>query len=102
AANRIYVERPIRDTFCAAFATRVKALKVGNGLDAGVEIGPLMHERAVRKCEEHIADATAQGARLLAGGKRHAAGRLFVEPSLLADVPDTAAIMRDETFGPVA
>lgn len=102
AANRIYVERPVHDAFNAAFAARVKALKVGGGLDEGVEIGPLMHERAVRKCEEHVADATKRGARLLAGGKRHPAGRLFFEPTLLADVPDDALIMREETFGPVA
>jgi aspartate-semialdehyde dehydrogenase len=102
AANRIYVERTIYDRFCRAFAARVVALKVAPGLAQGAEIGPLMHERAVAKVEEQVSDALARGARLLAGGKRHSAGRLFFEPTLLADVPDGAAIMREETFGPVA
>lgn len=102
AANRIYVQRPLYDRFCAAFAARIGELKVGPGLDEGVEIGPLMHERAVAKVEEQVADALAHGSRLLAGGERHPAGALFYRPTLLADVPDTAAIMREETFGPVA
>ncbi|MCV0394293.1 MAG: NAD-dependent succinate-semialdehyde dehydrogenase [Rhizobiaceae bacterium] len=102
AANRIYVERSIYNAFCAAFTARIAALKVGAGLENGVEIGPLMHERAVRKSLEHVADAASKGARVLAGGMRHDAGRLFMQPTLLADVPDDAAIMREETFGPVA
>lgn len=102
AANRIYVQRPLYERFCAAFAARVEALKVGPGLDAGVEIGPLMHERAVRKVEEQVADALSRGARCLAGGARHPAGQLFYRPTLLADVSDDALIMREETFGPVA
>jgi aspartate-semialdehyde dehydrogenase len=102
AANRIYVQQPIYDRFCRAFAARIEALKVADGLTAGVDIGPLMHERAMAKVEEHVADALTRGARLLAGGKRHAAGRLFFQPTLLADVPGDALIMREETFGPVA
>lgn len=102
AANRIYVQRPIYDDFCTTFAERVGQLKVGNGLDENAEIGPLMHERAVRKVEEQIADALARGARCLAGGKRLAEGSLFHEPTSLVDVPDDALIMREETFGPVA
>jgi aspartate-semialdehyde dehydrogenase len=102
AANRIYVERPIMKSFNEAFATRVAHLKVGSGLEPGAEIGPLMHERAVAKVEEHVADALKRGAKLAAGGKRHAAGSLFFEPTLLTDVPDDALIMREETFGPVA
>jgi aspartate-semialdehyde dehydrogenase len=102
AANRIYVERPLYDRFCQAFAQRVAALKVGPGLADGVEIGPLMHDRAVAKVEAQVADAVARGARVLAGGKRHSQGRLFFEPTLLADVTDDASIMREETFGPVA
>jgi aspartate-semialdehyde dehydrogenase len=102
AANRIYVERPLYDRFCQAYARRVAALKVGPGLANGVEIGPLMHGRAVAKVEAQVADAVERGARLLAGGKRHAAGSLFFEPTLLAEVPDDASIMREETFGPVA
>ena len=102
AANRIYVQRGIYDRFCAAFAKRIAALKIGNGLAADVDIGPLMHERAVRKVEEQVADALARGARCLTGGGRHAAGPLFYQPTLLVDVPDDALIMREETFGPVA
>lgn len=102
AANRIYVQRSIYPRFCEAYAARVAALKVGYGLEPGVEIGPLMHERAVRKVEEQVADALENGARLVAGGGRGPAGPLFYRPTLLVDVPDTAAIMRDETFGPVA
>lgn len=102
AANRIYVERPALAAFTAAFKARVEALKVGYGLKAGVEIGPLMHERAIAKVEEQVADALKHGAKLLTGGKRHSAGALFYEPTLLADVSDDTLIMREETFGPVA
>src|SRR5690606_16554982 len=102
AANRIYVQRPLYARFCAAFAERIAALKVGNGLEDRVEIGPLMHARAVAKVEEQVEDALARGARLVTGGARHAAGPLFYGPTLIADVPDDALIMREETFGPVA
>jgi aspartate-semialdehyde dehydrogenase len=102
AANRIYVQRPIHDRFCAVFARRIEALRTGNGLAQDTDIGPLMHERAVTKVEEQVADAIAHGARCLVGGKRHQAGPLFYQPTLLADVPDEALIMREETFGPVA
>jgi len=102
AANRIYVERPIHGRFCDAFASRIEALKTAAGLAPGADIGPLMHERAVAKVEEQVADALARGARCLTGGGRHPAGRLFYRPTLLADVPDQALIMREETFGPVA
>ncbi|TPK12807.1 NAD-dependent succinate-semialdehyde dehydrogenase [Mesorhizobium sp. B2-5-9] len=102
AANRIYVQRPLYDRFCAAFAKRVEALRAGNGLADDIDIGPLMHERAVKKVEEQVADAVVLGARCLAGGKRHQAGPLFYQPTLLADVADDALIMREETFGPVA
>ena len=102
AANRIYVQRAVYDRFCSAFAERIAALKVAPGLVADADIGPLMHERAVKKLEEQVADALKCGARCLAGGKRHQAGKLFFEPTLLADVSDEALIMREETFGPVA
>jgi aspartate-semialdehyde dehydrogenase len=102
AANRIFVQRPMTDRFAKAFAERIAALKIGDGLTAGVDIGPLMHERAIAKIEEQVADAIKRGATLAAGGKRHDAGRLFFEPTLLTDVPDDALIMREETFGPVA
>jgi aspartate-semialdehyde dehydrogenase len=102
AANRIFVERPVYDAFCAVFAGRVAKLKVGVGLDRGVEIGPLMHERAVAKVHEHVCDAKTVGARCLTGGEPDQRGPLFYKPTVLADVPDHALIMRQETFGPVA
>ena len=100
-ANRFFIEKPVYDEFCKQFAKRTAALTVGPGLD-DCDIGPLMHEKAVAKQEEHVADALAKGARLLVGGKRHDAGTLFFEPTVLADVPADALIMQEETFGPVA
>ena len=102
AANRIYVERSIHDAFSSALARRIGELKVAPGLTEGSDIGPLMHERAVLKVEEQVADALARGASCLAGGKRHRAGPLFYEPTLLTNVSEDALIMREETFGPVA
>jgi aspartate-semialdehyde dehydrogenase len=101
-ANRIYVHREIYDRFCAAFAKRVTACRVGNGLDGDTEIGPLIHLRAIDKMQEHVTDALSHGARVLVGGRTRPAGSMFFEPTVLADVPDTALIMREETFGPVA
>jgi aspartate-semialdehyde dehydrogenase len=77
-------------------------MKVGTGLEPGVDIGPLMHDRAVAKVVEQVKDAIARGATCVTGGKRHKAGPLFFEPTLLTQVPDDALIMREETFGPVA
>ncbi|NGO50712.1 NAD-dependent succinate-semialdehyde dehydrogenase [Allomesorhizobium camelthorni] len=102
AANRIYVQRGIYNAFCEAYAERIAMLKVGHGLMEDADLGPLMHERAVVKVEEQVADAIERGARLVTGGKRHPAGKLFFQPTLLADVGDDALIMREETFGPVA
>lgn len=102
AANRFLVHRALYDAFVDRFAARIAALKVGNGFAPGVEIGPLINERAVAKVERHVADALARGARLVTGGARHAAGPLFLEPTLLADVPADALAFREETFGPVA
>lgn len=102
AANRIYVHRDIYAEFVTAFTGKVAALKVGNGFDTGVEIGPLMHARAVEKCDAHVADAVSRGARCETGGGRHVAGALFYKPTVLSGVPADADIMREETFGPVA
>jgi aspartate-semialdehyde dehydrogenase len=102
AANRIYVERPIYEAFNKAFAARVAGMKVGAGLEPGVEIGPLMHARAVAKVREQVSDALARGARCLAGGEAARQGPLFHDPTLLVDVPDDALVMREETFGPLA
>ena len=100
-ANRIYVERPIYDEFCRRFIAATEALSVGRGMD-DCDIGPLMNENAVKKQEDHVADALAQGARLATGGKRLDLGPLFYAPTVLTDVPDGAKIMHEETFGPVA
>ncbi|GHE00106.1 aldehyde dehydrogenase [Defluviimonas sp. 20V17] len=100
-ANRIFVERGIYDAFCARFAEATQALTVGPGMD-DPDIGPLMNEAAVAKQEEHVADALAKGARLVCGGARHPLGPLFYQPTVLADVPEEALILAEETFGPVA
>ncbi len=100
-ANRFLVERPTYGEFCRRFAERAAALSIGVGLE-DPDIGPLMNERAVAKQEEHVADAVLKGARVVTGGKRHKAGDLFYEPTVLADVPADALIMHEETFGPVA
>jgi aspartate-semialdehyde dehydrogenase len=102
AANRIFVHADIYDPFVARFAERAKALKVGNGFADGVEVGPLMHERAVGKCQAHVDDAVERGARLVAGGRKHVLGGLFYEPTVLAGCDEQMAIFREETFGPVA
>ncbi|PHP66996.1 NAD-dependent succinate-semialdehyde dehydrogenase [Zhengella mangrovi] len=100
-ANRFLVERSAYEDFCARLAGRTAGLSVGPGME-DPDIGPLMNEKAVAKQEEQVADALERGARLLCGGKRHAAGPLFFEPTVLADVPADALIMTEETFGPVA
>jgi aspartate-semialdehyde dehydrogenase len=100
-ANRFFVHRSIHEEFCKRFAAATEALSVGPGMD-DPDIGPLMNEKAIAKQREHVADALERGARCLTGGKVHAAGPLFFEPTVLADVPDDALIMREETFGPVA
>lgn len=102
AANRIFVQRGLYPRFVEAFGRAVAGLKVGNGLDETSVIGPLMHERAFAKCEAHVGDALSKGARLVVGGGCREAGPLFFAPTLLADVPDDAAILHEETFGPVA
>jgi len=102
AANRLLVQSGIYDAFSKKLAAATAELKVGNGLDDGVVQGPLINEDAVLKVEEHISDAVAKGARVVAGGKRHALGGSFFEPTVLADVPHDALIFAEETFGPVA
>ncbi|WP_417248967.1 NAD-dependent succinate-semialdehyde dehydrogenase [Celeribacter sp.] len=100
-ANRIYVERPVYDDFCAKFVEATKALTLGNGMD-DPDIGPLMNAGAVAKQVEQVEDAVAKGAQLACGGAVSDLGPLFYHPTVLTDVPDTAKIMREETFGPVA
>ncbi|HEV2274585.1 MAG TPA: NADP-dependent succinate-semialdehyde dehydrogenase [Acidobacteriaceae bacterium] len=101
-ANRIFVEDGIYDAFTARLKEAVRAQVVGQGLAAGVTIGPLIDEKAVEKVEEHIADAVARGAHIFCGGKRHEMGGTFFEPTILTDVPAGAKLMTEETFGPVA
>ncbi|MGC2401030.1 MAG: NAD-dependent succinate-semialdehyde dehydrogenase [Acidobacteriaceae bacterium] len=100
-ANRIYVAAAVYDSFSEKVVQAVSALRVGRaGGDA--DIGPLINAKAVEKVERHIANAAARGARVLIGGKRHALGRYFFEPTVLADVDATMDLACEETFGPVA
>lgn len=101
-ANRLLVQDGAFDAFAAKLKTAVEAMKVGNGMEDGVTQGPLINADAVRKVEAHIADAVGKGAKLLTGGRRHALGGNFFEPTILADVTREADIFREETFGPVA
>ncbi len=101
-ANRILVQDGVYEAFAAKLKAAVEALKVGNGMEPGVTQGPLINADAVAKVEEHIADAVGRGAAVLTGGRRHALGGTFFEPTILTDVPAAAMIFREETFGPVA
>jgi succinate-semialdehyde dehydrogenase/glutarate-semialdehyde dehydrogenase len=102
SANRFLVQAGVADAFSQKLAEAARALKVGVGFDEGVSVGPMIEEAAIEKVERHISDAVAHGARVLAGGARHALGGLFFEPTVLANVPADALIFREETFGPVA
>jgi succinate-semialdehyde dehydrogenase/glutarate-semialdehyde dehydrogenase len=101
-ANRFLVQNGIYDTFAEKLSARVAQLKVGSGFEEGVMQGPLIEASAVDKVEAHVADAVAHGARILTGGKRHARGGGFFEPTVLADVTTAMRVAREETFGPVA
>ncbi|WP_343583697.1 NADP-dependent succinate-semialdehyde dehydrogenase [Herbaspirillum sp.] len=101
-ANRIYVQDGVYDAFAAKLVAAVQKLKVGDGVDKDTTQGPLINEKAVQKVEQHVADAVAKGARVLLGGKRHALGHGFFEPTVLADVTPAMQVAREETFGPMA
>jgi succinate-semialdehyde dehydrogenase/glutarate-semialdehyde dehydrogenase len=101
-ANRILVQDGIYDRFADKLAAAAAKLKVGSGVDEGVVQGPLITDAAVAKVEAHVGDAVAQGAKVLTGGKRHALGRTFYEPTVLTDVTPDMQIAQEETFGPVA
>jgi succinate-semialdehyde dehydrogenase/glutarate-semialdehyde dehydrogenase len=101
-ANRILVQDGVYDAFAAKLCAAVAKLKVGDGLAPDVTQGPLIDMKAVEKVEDHIRDACAKGAKILAGGKRHALGGTFFEPTILASVDTQMKIAREETFGPVA
>jgi succinate-semialdehyde dehydrogenase len=101
-ANRIYVQDGVYDAFAKKLVEAVGKLKVGDGLQAGVSLGPLIDEHAVRKVQEHIDDALEQGAEVATGGRVHALGGTFFEPTVLVNMTPAMRIAREETFGPVA
>ena len=101
-SNRFLVQDGIYDTFAAKLAEAVAGLKVGNGLEEGVTQGPLIDDAAMAKVEELVADALGKGARVVSGGRRHALGRTWYEPTVLADVTPAMAVAKEEIFGPVA
>jgi len=100
--NRFYVQEGVYDEFVTKLAARVKTLTIGYGMDEGTIIGPLIDEGAVAKVEEHLEDALAGGATVLAGGKRSALGGTFFEPTVVANVRADMKLAREETFGPMA
>jgi succinate-semialdehyde dehydrogenase/glutarate-semialdehyde dehydrogenase len=101
-ANRIYVQAGVYDEFAAKLSAEVQALTPANGLDPAATQGPLIDDKAVAKVEEHIQDAVKQGAVIAVGGRRHALGGRFFEPTVLTGVTPSMAVSREETFGPVA
>jgi succinate-semialdehyde dehydrogenase/glutarate-semialdehyde dehydrogenase len=101
-ANRIYVQAGVYDQFAAKLAEAVKKLNVGDGLNDGVTTGPLINEAAVEKVEEHIADALSGGGKIVTGGKRHALGGTFFEPTVVTGITPDMKVSTEETFGPLA
>ncbi len=101
-ANRLFVQTGIYEAFAQKLASAVAKLRIGDGLKGATEQGPLIDDKALAKVEEHVADALAKGARVISGGKRHALGGTFYEPTLLADVDASMLVASEETFGPVA
>ena len=101
-ANRLLVQEGVYDAFVAKLVEAVRKLRVGNGLQGATEQGPLIDDNAVAKVEEHVADALAKGGRIVLGGKRHALGGTFFEPTIITGVKPTMLVAREETFGPVA
>ena len=101
-ANRMYVQAGVYDAFCQKLTTAVEDLKVGNGFDVGVQLGPLIDMAAVKTVESHIKDAVNKGGKILTGGSRHALGGSFFAPTIIADVTDDMRVAKEETFGPLA
>lgn len=101
-ANRIYVQDGVYEAFAEKLVAAVAKLKIGNGLEEGVVLGPMIDAAAVEKVEAHIADATEKGARVLLGGNRHALGGSFFETTVLSGVTGEMAVAHEETFGPLA
>ena len=100
--NRFYIQDGVYDAFVARLTEAVRAMRVGNALEGETEQGPLINEAALAKVEQHVGDALEQGARLLCGGRRHALGGTFYEPTVLAEANPQMLIAHEETFGPVA
>jgi succinate-semialdehyde dehydrogenase/glutarate-semialdehyde dehydrogenase len=101
-ANRLYVQAGVYDAFAEKLVAAVAKLKVGNGFEPGVQQGPLIDQAAVEKVEEHIQDAVSKGGRVLLGGKRHALGQTFFQPTVIANVTPEMKVAKEETFGPLA
>src|SRR5690606_10788214 len=105
-ANRIYVQKSVKEAFVQKLKARVEALRIGDGMDEAVDLGPLVDQAAVRKVEEHVRDAVAKGARVVTGGRRldepPFAKGCFYAPTVLDEADETMLISREETFGPVA
>lgn len=101
-ANRIFVQDKIYDVFAEKFIAAVKKAKVGNGLEPDMDQGPLINDKAVEKVEAHIKDATAKGGRIATGGKRHALGHTFFEPTVVTEATKEMTCFTEETFGPFA
>jgi succinate-semialdehyde dehydrogenase / glutarate-semialdehyde dehydrogenase len=102
SANRIYVQATVYEKFAEKLTAKVAALKIGVGTENGVNVGPLIDAQGLAKVEAHVADAIAKGAKVAIGGKRSKVGDLFYEPTLLVNVPMSATVSKEETFGPVA
>ena len=101
-ANRIYVQTGVYDAFAEKFAARIATMKVGDGMDEGVAFGPLIEPQALDKVQEHVDDALSKGAEVILGGKPHALGGLFFEPTIMTNVDRSMAVTQEETFGPLA
>ncbi|QNU43880.1 NAD-dependent succinate-semialdehyde dehydrogenase [Mixta calida] len=102
SVNRFFIHEAVYDRVVNQLADEVNKLKVGNGMDEGVVVGPLINAAAVEKVEEHVKDAQAKGGRIVAGGARHALGGNFWQPTVIADASEEMKLAREETFGPVA
>ncbi len=102
SVNRFYIHDAVYDRFVNQLADEVKKLKVGNGAEEGVVVGPLIEASAVDKVEEHVKDAKAKGGRIVTGGERHALGGNFWQPTVIADAHEEMKLAQEETFGPVA
>ncbi|QHM73633.1 NAD-dependent succinate-semialdehyde dehydrogenase [Mixta intestinalis] len=102
SVNRFFIHDAVYDRFVNQLAEEVKKLRVGNGMDEGVVVGPLINKEAVEKVEEHVKDAQAKGGRIVTGGARHELGGNFWQPTVIADADEKMKLAREETFGPVA